>query len=90
MPQSLPFSHYRFAERARRSGRSDRIAKHLHKVRDTTGGVRESPEPQTRPCPTWNAGRRVRARLVVPSRSQRMKSVVKTLTTLGGSVAADS
>ena len=39
IPQSLPFSHYRFAERARRSGRSDRIAKHLHKVRDTTGGV---------------------------------------------------
>ena len=39
IPPSLPFSHYRFAERARRFGRSDRLAKHLHKVIDTTGGV---------------------------------------------------
>ena len=39
IPPSLPFSHYRFAERARRFGRSDRLAKHLHKVIDTSGGV---------------------------------------------------
>ena len=39
IPPSLPFSHYRFAERARRFGRHDRLAKHLHKVIDTTGGV---------------------------------------------------
>ena len=38
IPPSLPFSHYRFAERARRFGRHDRLAKHLHKVIDTTGG----------------------------------------------------
>ena len=39
IPPSLPFSHYRFAERARRFGRSDRLAKHLHKVIDTSGPV---------------------------------------------------
>ena len=39
IPPSLPFSHYRFAERARRFGRHDRLAKHLHKVIDTSGPV---------------------------------------------------
>ena len=39
IPPSLPFSHYRFAERARRFGRHDRLAKQLHKVIDTSGPV---------------------------------------------------
>ena len=39
VPPSLPFSHYRFAERARRFGRHDRLAKQLHKVIDTSGAV---------------------------------------------------
>ena len=39
IPPSLPFSHYRFAERARRFGRHDRLAKQLHKVIDTSGAV---------------------------------------------------
>ena len=39
IPPSLPFSHYRFAERARRHGRSDRLAKHLRGAIDTSGSV---------------------------------------------------
>ena len=39
LPVSLPFSHYRFAERARRFGRSDRLAKHLRDSIDTSGAV---------------------------------------------------
>ena len=39
IPPSLPFSHYRFAERARRFGRSDRLAKHLRAAIDLTGAI---------------------------------------------------